>query len=67
MDYLPQALAVLLVIGILCVYIWSIVWAYRDAEARGKSGCLVALLVLLLPLPVGLIAWLVFRPEKKTP
>jgi len=65
MEHLAQVLAILFVIGLLCVYIWSIVWAYHDAQARGKSGCLVVLLVFLLSWPVGLIVWLVFRPEKK--
>ncbi len=39
------------------------IWAYGDAEKRGKSGCLVALLVFLLAFPVGLIIWLIIRPE----
>ena len=52
-----------LALCLLIVYVASIVWAYGDAEARGKSGCLVALLVLLLTWPVGLIAWIIFRPE----
>ena len=59
------ALAFLLAIGVLFVYIWSIGWAYGDAEARGKSGCLVVLLVLFLTWPVGLIVWLIFRPNNK--
>ncbi len=32
----------------LVLYIWSIIWVYRDAESRGKSGLAVALLVALL-------------------
>lgn len=47
---------------ILGLFMWSVVWAYGDAERRGKSGCLVALLVFLLSWPIGLIVWLVFRP-----
>lgn len=56
-----------IVVGLtfLAVYIYSIVWAYGDAERRGKSGCLVALLVFLLTWPVGLIIWLLIRPEEK--
>jgi hypothetical protein len=50
---------------ILVVYIYSIIWAYGDAEKRGKSGCLVALLVFLVTWPVGLIIWLLIRPEGK--
>ncbi len=41
----------------------SLIWVYRDAESRNKSGVVVALLVLLLNWPVSLILWLVFRPE----
>jgi hypothetical protein len=47
--------------------IWSIIWAYNDANKRGKSGCLVALLVFFVTWPAGLIIWLVFRPEEKEP
>ena len=42
----------------------SLMWAFADAEARGKSGCLVALLVFLL-WPVSLLIWIVFRPEHR--
>lgn len=40
------------------------IWAASDAENRGKSGCLVFLLVFLLG-PVGIILWLLIRPEEK--
>ena len=58
----------LLIVGLISaislgLYVWSIIWAYGDAEKRGKSGCLVALLVGLVSWPVGLIIWLVARPE----
>lgn len=56
---LPLALAVL---GLL---IWSLVWAYRDAESRGKPGWLVVLLVLFMNWPFSLLIWIVFRPEVK--
>ena len=46
----------------LVLYVWSIIWAYRDAERRGKPGWLVALLVALLSWPVSLLVWIVFRP-----
>jgi len=64
-DSVLTILEVLLGLAILGLWGWSIVWAYGDAERRGKSGCLVALLVLLLSWPVGLIAWLVFRPDER--
>ena len=52
-------------IVILGLFIWSLVWVYGDAEKRGKSGCLVALLVFLLEWPVSLLVWPVFRPDIK--
>jgi hypothetical protein len=39
------------------------IWAAMDASARDKSGCLVFILVLFLG-PIGLIIWLLIRPEK---
>lgn len=48
---------------LIAVYIGSIIWAYNDAEKRGKPGLLVALLVLLATWPLGLIIWLLIRPK----
>ena len=59
--------ALLLVVAVVGLYVWSIVWAYGDAKARGKSGILVALLVALLSWPGGWLAWLVFRPNARIP
>ena len=50
----------------LVIAVLSVIWAYSDAESRGKSGCLVALMVIFLAWPVGLVVWLIFRPEQKT-
>ena len=59
------AMGVGIALGFFALYIYSAVWAYGDAEARGKPGCLVALLVLLFSWPLGLLMWVVFRPEPK--
>ncbi|MCC9167440.1 hypothetical protein [Pontibacter harenae] len=56
----------LLGLVILIIYIWSIVWSYKDAERRGKPGWLVALLVALLSWPISLILWLIIRPSIKS-
>ena len=57
-------LAVLLAIALLSLlYLGSIFWAFGDAETRGKSGCLVAILVAFFSWPLGLVAWLIFRPD----
>jgi len=50
-------------IGILGLIVWSIVWVYRDAEARGKPGWAVALMVLFLKWPISLLLWITFRPQ----
>jgi len=49
----------------LGLLIWSLIWAYGDAEKRGKPGWLVVLLIFLLNWPISLLVWLVFRPEVK--
>jgi hypothetical protein len=56
---IPVVIAVLTIL----VFAWSLVWVYGDAEHRGKSGCLVLLLIVILGWPLALVAWLVFRPE----
>ena len=61
------AFAGLFCLGLFITYLWSIVWAYEDAQSRGKSGLLVALLVMLGVWPIGLIAWLILRPRDKHP
>lgn len=53
-------------LGFLAVYIWSIVWACRDAGRRGKSPLLVGILVALLSWPIGLVVWLLIRPDVTT-
>lgn len=53
--------AIIVSLAVLALYIWSIVWSYKDAERRGKSGILVALMVALLSWPIGLIIWLIIR------
>ena len=58
-------LGVVFIGALLSLWIYSIGWAYKDANLRGKSGVLVALMVALLSWPLGLVAWLVFRPDDK--
>jgi hypothetical protein len=61
-----QILFIFLVSIAICLPLWSVVWAARDAEARGRPGWLIGLLVLLLVWPLGLILWLVARPSIPT-
>ena len=43
-------------------YFGSVFWSISDANKRGKSGCLVGLMIAVMPI-MGLILWLVFRPS----
>ncbi len=58
---------ILFVIVSIGFYVWSLIWVASDAEARGKSALPVVLLVALLSWPLGLIAWLIFRPKAPSP
>ena len=51
--------------GFIWFLIWLVcgIWGAVDASSREKSGCLVLLLILILG-PVGLIIWLLIRPER---
>ena len=60
---LIELVFILAMLASLVLYVVSIVWAYRDAEARGKNGALVALLVALVAWPLGLIVWLLVRSQ----
>lgn len=53
-----------IIIGLvlLVFYVWSVGWAYKDAQKRGKKAWLIALLVMLMLWPVGLLLWFAFRP-----
>lgn len=59
-------IGIILGLVVLILYIWSIVWAYRDAERRGKPGWLVAIVVAFLAWPLGLLVWLLVRPGDRT-
>ncbi len=62
-----RILATLLMLALVGLFIYSLVWAYADAEARGKPGWLVVLLLVLLAWPGSLVLWLLIRPEDALP
>jgi hypothetical protein len=47
----------------LVTWIASAAWSYHDAKKRRKPAVYVVLLVLFGAWPLGLLAWLIFRPE----
>jgi hypothetical protein len=55
----------LLIFSIPALWIGSGIWGYGDGYQRGKPPFLVALFVMFAAWPIGLVAWLVFRPDLK--
>ncbi len=49
---------------VLIIWLAVVVWVYKDAKRRGKSGVLWGFVTLILPL-IGLIIWLIVRPKRK--
>jgi RNA polymerase subunit RPABC4/transcription elongation factor Spt4 len=49
-------------LALMALWVFVIIWVYRDAESRGMSGILWALLVLIGNV-VGLLIYLIMRHE----
>ncbi|WP_229733779.1 hypothetical protein [Pontibacter amylolyticus] len=45
--------------------VFMLVWTYHDAESRGVRGLLVVIPTFMTGTILGVILWLVFRPELK--
>ena len=58
-SFLPMSL---LAFALFALWIYVIVWVYRDAERRGMNGVLWALLVLIGNL-IGLLIYLIVRSD----
>lgn len=65
-SFMSLFMMLCIMLPLLAVVLGSVVWAYKDAMQRGKSGWLVALMVFFISWPAGLLIWLVFRPDKVT-
>jgi hypothetical protein len=57
-------LLVVLTIVLLIVWIAPGAWAIGDAQQRGQTGCVAAMLFYLLG-PLSALAWLVIRPRTR--
>ena len=55
-----SVICIALLLGFI-VWVYVCIWVYRDAEKRGSSGMLWALLVFFFGI-IPLIIWLVARP-----
>jgi len=53
----------LCMLAIFIATLAAMFWVYRDAEARGKTGCLW-LLIISATGPLGFIAYLVLRDRE---
>ena len=62
-DLLGSCFAGLCLLAILILSLVVMFWVYRDAEKRGKTGCLWLLLISATG-PLGLIAYLVLRDRE---
>ncbi len=62
-DLLGSCFVSLCVIVILILGLVATFWVYRDAEKRGKTGCIWLLLISATG-PLGLIAYLILRDRE---
>ena len=61
---IPGLAFLLIILVIAILFVWSFIWMYKDAQLRGKSGCLVVLVLLFfVTWPLSIIIWLVCRPN----
>jgi hypothetical protein len=49
-------------VALLGLSIFSLVWVYRDAEVRGKTGCMW-LLIAFFTWPLGVLAYFLLREK----
>jgi hypothetical protein len=55
----------IIIVG-LALYIWMLVWIYRDAKSRGKEAALWVVIAAVAPI-VGLIIYILVRNEPERP
>ena len=58
------SVVLLLILIPFIIWLWSLFWAYGDAEARGRSGCLLVVLCFFF-WPWVLLIWVLLRPDKR--
>ena len=57
------AVGALMGVVFLALFVISLIWTYRDAERRGKTGCLW-LLIVFFTWPFGWLAYYVLRDRE---
>ena len=48
-------------------YLGSLCWVHRDAQERVERPVLLTLVIGLVSWPLGLLLWVLFRPEEEDP
>jgi hypothetical protein len=61
MITLQMFLRYYMVVGAILVFA-NVIWAFRDARSRGRSGFLISFLVLST-FPRGVLLWMCARPD----
>lgn len=61
-DIIGSLFAVLCGGAFFIAFLASLVWAYNDANNRGKSGC-IWILIIWITWPLGLLAYLLLRDQ----
>ncbi len=68
-SYLVSTASLLGIVILICLavggYVWSLAWLYHDVKERGKSVWFMVFLTFLLPGPLVVVGWLIFRPAKR--
>lgn len=67
MNIISQIVPLVILVAVFGIYFGSGAWVYKDARKRGKPPMLVALLVLLVAWPIGLLVWIALRPQNHRP
>ena len=51
----------------IVIFLATLVWAWQDAQRRGKNGFVVVLFLLLTGWPLSFIWWFFLRPPFRAP
>ncbi len=50
------------IIAVAALFIGTLIWVFRDAERRGRGGCIALLFLFSAGWPFSILWWLWLRP-----
>lgn len=62
-DGIALVISLVVLLVMFIVYIWSLVWLFRDANRRKCNALVITFLVAIFAWPIGLLIWLLARPR----